>query len=212
MVMLPGAGMCARDYIDQGFVSSIQERGLAVDVVIVDIAADDYLKDAFNKRLKNEVVEPLIGQGYSRIWLAGISLGAYGAIKFLREEFGEIEGVMLLSPFLSTRGAVAKVLREGGLDNWSPCPSGIENDGWDNFCWLKENFVVNGSPIKIYVGWGDVDRYADSGRLLAGRLPNENIFCIHGDHDWRTWKLLWRGMLDAVTFPLGTSRQIRIIK
>lgn len=212
MVMLPGARMCARDFMDQGFVSSIQDRGLAVDVVMVDMVADDYLQETFNERLKNEVIEPLIDQGYSRIWLAGISLGAYGAIKFLREKIDEIEGVMLLSPFLSTRGAVAKVLKEGGLDKWSPCSSEIENDDWDNFCWLKENLVANGSPIKIYVGWGDVDRYADSGKLLADRLPDENVFCIHGDHDWRTWNTLWRGMLDVVPFPSGQVRKMRIVK
>ena len=212
MVMLPGAGMCARDFMDQGFVSSIQDRGLAVDVVMADIAADDYLKENFNERLKNEVVEPLIDQGYRRIWFVGISLGAYGAIKFLREKIDAIEGVMLLSPFLSTRGAVAKVLKEGGLVNWSPCSSDIESDDWDNFCWLKENLAANGSSIKIYVGWGDVDRYADSGKLLADHLPQENVFRINGDHDWHTWNTLWHCMLDVVPFPSGIARQVRIIK
>lgn len=201
LVMLPGAGMHARDFMAQGFITPIRDRGLAVDVVMVDIEADGYMHEAFNEHLKNEVVEPLLARGYRRVWFAGISLGAYGAIRFLREKVKAVEGMMLLSPFLSTRGAVGKVLREGGLDHWCPHPRDHENDDWEMLCWLKENLVPDGFPVTIHVGWGASDRYADAGRLLAGRLPSERVFCIPGDHDWHTWNTLWHDMLDALTFP-----------
>ncbi len=200
LVMLPGAGMRAQDFIIQGLVSSIRDRGLAVDAVMVDIEAGDYMQEAFNDLLRYEVIEPMLAGGYRRIWFAGISLGAYGALRFLRENNQTIEGMLLLSPFLSIRGAVARVLGEGGLDRWSPHPQDYESDDWEMLYWLKGNLIPNGFPVAIHVGWGTSDRYADAGRLLAGRLPCERVFCVQGDHDWCTWRTLWHDMLDALPF------------
>lgn len=197
LVMLPGAGMRVQDFKVRGFVDAIHERGLAVDAVMADIGPGDYVQERFGARLKSEVIDPLRSRGYRQIWLAGISLGAYGAMRFLQADREGIDGALLLSPFLSTRGAVAEVLRAGGLDRWSPSQADRESDDFALLCWLKDHLAAD---APIYLGWGEADRYAGAGRLLAGRLPCDRIFCIDGDHDWATWSALWHSMLDIVPF------------
>ena len=200
LVMLPGAGMCAEDFRARGFVETLRERGLPVDTVMVDVSTDDYVSATFGKYMNGEVVSALLAGGYQRIWLAGISLGAYGVMRLLQEQAGDIEGVLLLSPFLSTRGTIARIMGAGGLNGWLPLPEEREGADESLLCWLKENLVAGKLPVEIYLGWGEADRYADASRLLAAWLPANRIFRTHGDHDWPTWTALWHDMLNALPF------------
>lgn len=205
LVMLPGAGMRAQDFRVRGFVDAIHERGLAVDAVMADIGPGDYVQETFGARLKSEIIDPLWSQGYRQIWLAGISLGAYGAMRFLQADREGIDGLLLLSPFLSTRGAVVEVLRAGGLDYWSPSPADRASDDFALLCWLKDHLVADALPMEIYLGWGEDDRYAGASRLLAARLPSDRVLCMDGDHDWATWSVLWSNMLDMASFARSDS-------
>ena len=204
LVMLPGAGMHPQDFKNNGFVEAIRNRGLPVDVVILEAEVDAYMPTEFAKRMRSEVVKPLRASGYRSIWLAGISLGAYGAMRLLQERADDIEGMLLLAPFLSTRGMIAQILRGGGLDQWSPAPGERESIDESLLCWLKDNLTTGKLP-HIYLGWGEEDRYADASKLLAAHLPHDRIFHICGDHNWTTWGTLWHEMLNAVPFaPLPT--------
>lgn len=200
LVMLPGAGMCAKDFRAHGFVETIRVRGLPVDTVMVDVNTDDYVSATFGKHMNGEIVSNLLAGGYQRIWLAGISLGAYGVMRLLQEQAHGIEGVLLLAPFLSTRGTIARIMGAGGLNGWLPLVA--EREGIDEslLCWLKENLVAGKLPVEIYLGWGEADRYADASRLLAARLPPDRVFRINGDHDWPTWIALWHDMLNTLPF------------
>ncbi len=195
MVMLPGAGILPADFLEHGFVDAVRRRGLAVDMLLVEVSAADYFSGDFASRIKPWLAHFL--RGYSNIWLAGISLGSLGIIRLLMEGLDRIGGVMLLSPFLVTRGTLARVLREGGIDYWSPGQEDCGDEDTSLLCWLKDYSF----SFEWYLGWGVNDRYAHAGELLAGRLPEQRVFRVPGDHDWPTWRLLWQVMLDAVVFP-----------
>ncbi len=197
LVMLPGAGMSARDFLTQGFVSVIRERGLPVDVLAVGADVADYLHPDFCQRLNHEIAALQKPGRSTRVSLMGISLGAQAALRFLRENLMGIEGVMLIAPFLATRGAVAEVVRAGGLDGWHHGMPGCEaEDERELFSWLKDRLHPEGALPRICVGYATEDRYADSGRLLAARLPSACVFRTAGGHDWVAWRTLWFGMLD----------------
>lgn len=203
LVMLPGARMRAQDFALHGFVETLRERGLAIDAVMVDVDANDYVSPLFGKRMGEQIVDVLQASGYRHIWLAGISLGAYGAMRLLQERLGDIGGMLLIAPFLSTRGTIARILGAGGLDGWSPQPEEYEGADESLLYWLKGNLVEGALPLEVYLGWGEEDRYADAGRLLAPRLPSDRIFRIRGDHDWSTWGVLWNNMLEAAPFAFA---------
>lgn len=200
MVMLPGAAMRAHDFRERGLVQALHAHAPDIDAVMVEVDAGEYVPATFGKRLQGEVLGPLRERGYRHVWLAGISLGAYGALRLLQEGAEDVAGVLLLSPFLATRGTVARVLDNGGLDCWVPLPAQRAGDDESLLCWLKDHLLPANLARKFYLGWGTDDRYADAGRLLAARLPHDQVFSRPGDHDWPTWAVLWQDMLAAVPF------------
>lgn len=172
LVMLPPAKACAQDVVDHGFVAAVREHGLPLDVSVVDADADYYLESSVGERLAVDVVAPMLARGYARLWLMGISLGGYGCIALARRRVAELEGVILLAPFLGSRGPDAL---EAADEAWFPA---------------------------AYLGFGASDRYAAASEALARRLPAGRVVRLPGEHDWQTWMRLWRKLLAKPFFSL----------
>jgi pimeloyl-ACP methyl ester carboxylesterase len=171
LIMLPPARACAQDLVDQGFVAAIRELRLPLDVAVMDADADYYLEGSVGERLATDVIAPMRAKGYARLWLMGISLGGYGCIALARRRAAELEGLILLAPFLGSRGPDAL---EPADEQWFPA---------------------------AYLGFGASDRYAAASEMLARQLPAERVVRIPGEHDWPTWTRLWRALLAKSVFP-----------
>ena len=203
LVALPGAGDCAQDLIDQQFVQVLRERQLPVDVFAVDVPMDDYLERKVVLRMADEVISPAREAGWNSIWLMGISLGGMGALAYVREHPQDIVGVILLAPFLGTRGLIAEVTRAGGLDRWHPgaIPDGDEERHL--VAWVKHKTMDNPDTPLIYLGYGQEDRFAAASQLLSQRLPPDRVTMVPGGHNWSTWLALWCRMLDRPVFAVA---------
>lgn len=195
VVMLPGAGDRAQDLVERGFIRSLRQRGLAVDVVAVDPPFDDYLDDNVAARLERDVIAALRASGVST-WLMGISLGGLGALSYAREHGGSVEGVVLLAPFVGTRGLVAEIARAGGLERWQPGTIAPDDAERRTLAWLAGRGEQDPAPPPIFLGYGTEDRYAPASVMLARRLPRERVVSLPGGHDWVTWLSLWERLLD----------------
>jgi len=203
LIMLPGVKNTPEEFAQRGFVQALRQRGLAVDVAAVDAHLGYYLDRSVVERLRQDVVSPARLQGYRRIWLLGISLGGLGSTLYLREHPDEIEGVVLLAPFLGVQGTLAEIQRAGGLAGWHP-----EIQPGDDermlLAWLRDHdFSAPGSP-PVYLGYGLSDRYAPGSELLAARLPAQHVVAIDGNHRWPTWSRLWDEFLDRRIIPDAT--------
>ena len=176
LVMLPPAKACAQDLVERGFVAALRERGSPLDVAVMDADADYYLEDkvggSLGERLAADVIAPMRAKGYARIWLMGISLGGYGCISLARRRAAELEAMILLAPFLGSRGPEAL---EPADAEWFPA---------------------------AYLGFGTGDRYAAASEMLARQLPAERVIRMPGAHDWPTWIQLWRAVLEKPLFPM----------
>jgi pimeloyl-ACP methyl ester carboxylesterase len=204
LVALPGAGDCAQDLIDQRFVRMLRERRLPVDVFAVDVPMDDYLERKVVRRMADEVIAPARTAGWNSIWLMGISLGGMGALAYARERPQDIAGVIVLAPFLGTRGLIAEVARAGGLDRWHP---GVIPDGDEErhlVAWLKHKTTDDFETPPVYLGYGHEDRFAAASQLLSQRLPEERVVVLPGGHDWPTWLALWCRILDCAAFGVAS--------
>ena len=202
LVMLPGVRDRPEDFIQQGFVRALRERGLPVDVAAVDAHMDYYLERKVIDRLHTDVLAPA-REKYQRIWLLGISLGGMGSLLYAREHPGRIEGIILLAPYLGTRGTIADVTRDGGLARWRPGSIGEEDDERRLLAWLKEYRADDPSLPAIYLGYGTSDRFAPASALLAAQLPGGHVVTAEGGHDWPTWSTLWRDILDLQPFQMS---------
>jgi pimeloyl-ACP methyl ester carboxylesterase len=200
LVMLPGAGDRPEDFVDNGFVRALRDRALPVDVAVAYAGTDYYLDSSIAERLAADIIAPARRRGYARIWLMGISLGGLGAVAYASEYPSELEGVILLAPFLGMRGIIAEVLHAGGLQDWqSPVQSSGDLEH-RLLAWLKRYRPAAADAPEIYLGYGTDDRFAPASAMLAQQLPADRVVRIKGGHNWETWIALWKDMLDRNVF------------
>ena len=148
----------------------------------------------------SDALDEARAHGYRRIWLLGISLGGTGAMMCATQRTAEIEGMFLLAPFLGTRGIIAEVEAAGGLRHWQAGEIGsrdLERALLEQI--QRSKFDSEGFP-PIYLGYGSEDRYRGASIMLSERLPQHRVSVMPGGHDWETWIVLWRGLLDKQPF------------
>jgi len=203
LVMLPGVGIEAAAFAQNGMVAQLHERGLAVDVIAASPALDLYLDGDVAAALHNAVIAPALAQGYTRIWLLGISLGGMGALLYASAHEALLEGIFLLAPFLGTQGTVAEIADAGGIAAWVPAGSAATAPEQRILTWLQ-GCSTRKQP-KIYLGCGQSDRFARGHLLLAEILPPDRVVFADGGHDWPTWLALWARLLDSRPISNGGS-------
>ena len=194
LVMLPGAFIEPPDFAAHGFVKALRRRRLPVDAIAADLPAHLYLDGDVSPLLHAQVMAlPVSTQ--KRIWLLGISLGGLGALLYATAYPERVEGLILIAPFLGSRGLVAEVENGGGLNAWQPGTIGPFD-----YARRLMSVLKRGVPPRLYIGYGRSDRFAASSVLLSGALPPERVIAVEGDHDWNTWERLWDGLLDTQPF------------
>jgi pimeloyl-ACP methyl ester carboxylesterase len=200
LVMLPGAGDRPEDLVAHGFIRALRQRRLPVDVAAVDAHMGYYLERSIVEHLAADIIVPAQAQRRERLWLMGISLGGTGAVAYAREHGDGVEGVVLIAPFLGTRGLIAEVERAGGLSRWRPGNAHAHDDERALVAWLKDYRPDDPVLPKIYLGYGTEDRLVPASAMLAQRLPAGRVARVGGGHDWRTWLAVWERLLDGDPF------------
>ncbi len=200
LVMLPGAHLSPSDFARHGFLTDLHARKGTVDAVAVDLKPDDYLDGEVGEHLHRAVIGPALEQGYQRLWLLGISLGGMGALLYARAHLAKVDGLILLAPFLATRGTIAEVIAAGGLAAWEPGPLSSTDLERGLLMWLKSRPFARGTGPRLLLGHGRADRYADASRLLAEHMPPDRLAVAEGGHDWPTWTTLWRQLRENAGF------------
>ncbi|MBI4695219.1 MAG: alpha/beta hydrolase [Gammaproteobacteria bacterium] len=188
LVLMPGAGITADDFAAHGFTAAVRARNWPVDVAAVATSIDAYVDADFPARLHEEVVVPA---GRREVWCAGISAGALGALRYAASHL--TQGLLLLSPFIGSRGLIAEIEAAGGLAAWDGGPDReptIERR-------LLATLAARAAQPPIYLGYGTADRFVAAHRLLAAVLPAERVVQLPGAHDWPTWEALWTRLLAA---------------
>ncbi len=195
IVLLPGIGDAPEVFLEEGFTKAASERNLNADLIAVRAHWGYYEKHEVVERLHQDVILPARAKGYRHIWFVGISLGGWGSLQYVRQHANEVDGMLLLAPFLGNQKIFEEVQAAGGLDAWWPELS----DPWDEqrlvLAWLRD-FKQSETALKFHLSYGANDRFAKPLSWYAARLPQSNVDVIPGGHDWRTWRRLWQRFLD----------------
>lgn len=201
LVLLPGMGDSADDFVERGFVAEVQRRGLAVDLVAAQATLGYYAKGTFTNRLYEDVMKPRLGRAYREVWLAGVSMGGMGSLLYARSRpAGEVSGVIAIAPYLGDRAVLDAINRGGGLARWK-APARVDpitEDNWQPELWRYLQAVTQGreqGPL-LHVAYGIDDRLAPADSLLAAALPRSRVYVRGGGHDWPTWRSLFARFLD----------------
>jgi pimeloyl-ACP methyl ester carboxylesterase len=188
LVLLPGRGDLGEDYTRHGFVArALAEPG--VDVVTVDAHFGYYADRTLRERLHEDVLAPARGR-YEQIWLLGISMGGIGALLTAEKYPDDVDGIILIAPYLGRRRTIKAVMHAGGLANWQP-PAKL---AWDErlWAWMKS------TDTPIYLAYGTEDFGARAHAVLAAALPKDHVLTSPGEHAWTTWTPLFDRLLDEV--------------
>jgi pimeloyl-ACP methyl ester carboxylesterase len=193
IVCLPGAYHTPEDFLSAGFDTKVSERGLRIDLLLVD-AETRHLGDRRPlDQLKHDIVLPARALGYESIWLAGISLGGLMALDYAASNPGDLDGVCLLAPYLGNRMLTSEI----ALSQGPTAPAASALAGCDEERRIWRFIQARHSDPQLYLGYGREDRFAEAHRLMAAALPPEAVNVVPGGHDWRTWTTLWENFLDS---------------
>jgi hypothetical protein len=195
LVFLPGSYSRPEDFVEHGFIDALRREGIVADMVLVDAHLGYYSERSILDRLENDVFDRARAAGYGRIWLVGISIGAFGALLQAAKASApryQPDGIVAIAPYLGERRLSEQIAGAGGLTRWSP-PGAPEGD---ELVWAWLQAAVNRAPEpRLYLAYGESDRFAFSDGLLAAVLPSTQVFTRPGGHDWATWRALWQQML-----------------
>ncbi|HEV7670156.1 MAG TPA: alpha/beta hydrolase [Thermoanaerobaculia bacterium] len=195
VVLLPGIGDGKEDFERQGFVRAFHDRGSPCELIALDSHFGYFANGSIVERLHDDVIAPARARGVERIWLVGISLGGLGAALYARDRPGEVDGLVLLSPYLGDDEILDEIEKAGGPRAWHPASAPGERDLRGLWVWLQ-GYGAPGAPRPLlWLGFGDSDRLRRGHRMLASLLPPERVLHTHGGHTWHAWRRLWRQVL-----------------
>lgn len=198
IILLPGAYQLPEDFIEQDFVSILQERELAIDLIMAELSFSHIADRTALTEIHNDLIQPAIAAGYQHIWLAGISIGGYMAIayanQYAKQYPAQIAGLLLLAPYPGNRITTGAIAAAGGVETWTPRKIAEDDTELSNWHWLKTH--ANSTDIEVYLGYGSEDRFAEGHLMMAQLLPEAQVDKIAGEHTWPVWQQLWRNFLD----------------
>ena len=138
VVLFPTMGGKGSHYETQGFLDEVWERDFEASMEVLDVKPSLYLGSRIVELVKTEVIEPAKAEGYKEIYLIGISLGGHGALLYATTHPEDIDGIVVLAPFISGDLVSEAIEEAGGLDTWEDCPF----LGWEYACNVWKSLQV----------------------------------------------------------------------
>jgi len=203
LVLLRGIGGDFTDFEKYGLIDQVRARELPFDIIVPDAHYGYYKDETITQRLKQDIIDPARTRGYRKIWLAGFSMGGLGSLFYLRDHPLDIDGVILVSPFIGWGAIRQEIKQAGGIRSWSPEQSKI--DDWQFLIWsFVRTYTQNQENYPpIYLGYGQDDGLAGhGGELLAAALDEKRVFVLPGGHNYSTFKAIWSEHLDRLETQL----------
>lgn len=202
VVMLPGIRDRPSDFVTEGLVADLRQHRPDVDVLLADAHFGYYRDRSVLERLKADVIDPARARGHRHIWLVGISLGGFGALGYGAQHGQDIDGIVVLAPYLGEDRVIRDITRAGGPAAWLASPQAQNATPLERAIWQSlSQRPVDAPPI--HLGYGREDRMSPGHRLMARQLPPDRVLHVAGGHDWAPWRALWRQWL--ARDPLGES-------
>ena len=197
VVFLPGRWSRVEEFEREGFFEIASKRWPDARLVAPDLHLGYYKNQSVARRLARGCHPPARRSGVKHVRIVGISMGGLGALIYDAEYPGQVDELILLSPFLGEEDALREIEASGDLKKWRPGP--LAEGDFSRKLWLRlrENRLENDAPTKVLLGCGTEDRLAASNRLFAREfLKADAQEWIAGGHDWPTWRLLFENLTE----------------
>jgi len=208
VVVLPGRADTLQRLQDSGMAGIIQDAWPDADVTYAQVTLDFYKGGIAPRRLHDEVIAPARAKGYREIWLAGASMGGMGTLLYDAQYPGELDGMVLLAPYLGEYDLLLEIDRAGGVTRWNGGPSqGFTAQTWQRDLWRYLKALSNDPDRseRIWLAYGNEDRLRKAMPLLIPALHQQQVFVREGGHKWTVWTPATREILRAIDAKARTS-------
>jgi pimeloyl-ACP methyl ester carboxylesterase len=202
VVMLPGKDDNVKVMDRAGVAQAIQHAWPDADVLLTSATMAYYTQGRIWQRLHDEVVEPMRARGYTDIWMAGASLGGMGALLYEQHYPGELNGIVVLAPYLGEPPLAQDITAAGGLAHWQPgpVPSEIDAGNFRHELWRwLQTWIGHADPAgRVWMGYGDHDKLRYAFPNFTPLLPQDHVIVRPGWHAWTTWTPLITEILGRI--------------
>ncbi|MEO7199901.1 MAG: alpha/beta hydrolase [Dokdonella sp.] len=199
VVVLPGRGDSLQGLNDTGVARVIQQHWPDADVILTGLSMPFYRQGQAVERLRTEVIEPARRANHQQVWLVGISLGGMGALLYDRQYPDQIDGLILLSPYLGQKGIHQEIRNSGGLLNWQAGPPQVIGaDTVDRELWrYLQGWATRPQRTRsVWLAFGADEPFRESAELISPLLPADHVLMLPGRHNWKLWLPAMSGVLE----------------
>lgn len=119
-------------------------------------------------------------------------MGGMGTLLYERQYPGEMDGLVLLAPYVGDRELLGEIRDAGGLTRWQPgpAPEAINADNFQRELWRHlQGWSKPGSPRpqQVWLAYGDKDRLGQARPLFEPIVPADHVLVRPGGHAWAVW-------------------------
>ena len=197
VVLLPGRWSLPEEFQKEGLMQMAQQHWPRARIISPDLHLAYYKNRTAVERLREDVILPAKRAGAEEIIVVGVSMGGLGALLYDLEHPGEIDRMILLSPFLGEDEAVREIEAAGGVRKWQP--GAIAEKDFSRQLWLglKRQWLGQRQRPAVILACGDKDRLrATNQRFAKDFLKPSQVIDLPGEHDWPTWRAAFRTVLE----------------
>lgn len=212
VVVLPGRSDDLQKLQRSGVAEAVQSVWPDADVVLAEVTLPYYQAGGAARRLHDEVIAPARARGYREVWLAGASMGGMGTIMYDAAYPGDVDGMVLLAPYIGDRPMLDEIYAAGGVARWNPGPpQPVNGDTWQRELWrhLQRWDREPDRARNVWLAYGEDDRLSEAMPFLVPMLPPEQVFVRDGGHSWRVWSPAMREILARVESSGGNRGRAR---
>lgn len=188
VVFLRGRSNPPEEFREAGLFTLARQRFPTATFVAPDLHLGYYYERSAATRLQEDVIGPARDAGAEHVTLVGISLGGLGALIYELEHPGEVDEIILLSPYLGEDEVWQEIVDQGGIAAWQPGP--IAETDYSRHLWseLRARWSDGRRTVRVQLACGESDRFIRPNRLFAEAfLDPDNVVWLPGNHDWPTW-------------------------
>jgi pimeloyl-ACP methyl ester carboxylesterase len=190
VVILPGRADDLLKLRNSGAVQAVQSAWPDADVLLAELTMDYYAAGVAPLTLHNQVIGPARSRGYREIWLAGASLGGLGTLMYDASYPGQMDGLVLLAPYVGERALLKEIEQAGGVAAWDPGPTQpVTEFTWQRELWrhIRQWSLQRDTHRRVWLAYGKNDWLEPSMPLLVSALPADQVLVREGGHQWSVW-------------------------
>jgi pimeloyl-ACP methyl ester carboxylesterase len=183
VVLLHGLGGGAVNFQTYGTVEAIRSCQPAANIFGANSHFGYYRERNLIERMHVDIIQPARAAGIKRIWFLGVSMGGMGTLEYQSKHPEDIEGIILMAPYLGEWEELEAYIEDPLNNNASSEPASVKV--WRNLDSSKSLQAM------LTVAYGEDDSMNRQHRWLTSLLAEERVIAAPGAHRWTVWQKLW---------------------